>query len=678
MRHKFACAQLAIHELFILNLLLVASIVVVTLLISHYFPVTRFSSDLLLPMYRGDALHPKPVERRAFLFCSIVVFLFSLSFIKLKSFGCSQLLSIVRVFYSSLIPVLLGMILAMSLLGSFVWDHVSWAMGARSFFNSFVYLTTVFIATILFVFCLIKFDLHLQKVYYYINKIKWWIFISISLLLLFAWRIVSIYSITQSSKFFVHLDATIYPLSQVVQGKTILVDLPSQYGLFPEILAPIFKFTELTVLSFTLFMGLLQILSLLALFIVINKVIKNQIVVLLGVLSLTVITFGNFSYLSGVGDSDPYFQYWPIRFFWPALSVYCFYSFIQKKTFFKSAVISITSAIAIIWNADTGVFIFISYGVYLSTRIVNEFFSKRVGIAWKQRKYTVALVLHLMISLITIVVFFAYLQISSGKALNYSWLYKYQTIFYLLGFGMIPIPTKLDPWMGVISIYMYGLISSLFSWGKTPSRKSELVLYLSLLGMGLFVYYEGRAHPFNLMYVMWPSVILGMIFLDIVIRCVKLKLIGIANIIPVSTFLTFVIGVNFLLSCKITSVISDIQHNLFGEASVASPVVLDELKFIKKHSSVGQSCVILTLRQGIYYAEAGLSSPIVGPGFVEILLKSDADNFTQQFQSTRPNCVFLGINKSGLNLGFNYVNLLSDYKVIDENKSGTIYFLQLK
>lgn len=678
MRYKLARVQIAIHELFILNLLLIASIIAINLLISHYIPVAKFSSDLLLPLFQGESLHPKPLERRIFLCCSIAAFLFSFSFIKLKYINYNQPSSIIQTFYSSLIPALVGIILVMSLLNSFMWERISWAIGARSSLTSFVYLIVMFISIILFVFHLVKFDVYWQKIYIYINKIKWWLFIGISLLLLFAWRIVSIYSINQSSKFYVHLDATIYPLSQVVQGKTILVDLPSQYGLFPELLAPIFKFTGLTILNFTLFMGLLQVVSLLALFIVINKVVKNQIVVLLGVLSLTVITFGNFSYLSGVGNSDPYFQYWPIRFFLPALSVYYFYLFINNKTFFNSSVVSIISAIAIIWNVDTGVFVFISYGVYLSIRFINGFCSKGVEITQMKKKYIIALLLHLMILLITIISFFVYLKISSGKALNYSWLYKYQMIFYLLGFGMIPIPKTLDPWMAVVSIYIYGLISSLFLLEKKPSCKSELVFYLSLLGMGLFVYYEGRAHPFNLMYVMWPSVILGMMFLDITIRCIKLKLIGLANIIPVSAFFMFVIGVNILLCSNITHVVSDVRSNLFAETSASSPVVLDELRFIKKHTKVGQSCVMLILRQGIYYVEAGLFSPIVGPGIVEMLLTSDLDSFVQQFKSIQPSCVFLGINKSSIDVRLNYINLLNNYKIVDENKYETIYFLQPK
>ena len=243
---------------------------------------------------------------------------------------------------------------------------------------------------------------------------------------------------------------------------------------------------------------------------------------------------------------------------------------------------------------------------------------------------------------------------------------------------MISIPKTLDPWMAVVSIYIYALISALFSWKQVPSRKSELMFYLGILGIGLFVYYEGRSHSFNLLSVMWPAIFLGMIFLDDSLRSIRLRLLGLANIIPVSTFFTFVIGVNILLCCNITHVTSDIQNNLFGETSVASPVVLDELRFIKHHTTINQSCVILTMRQGIYYAEAGLSSPIVGPGVIEMLLRSDADNFVEQFKSIQPSCVFLGSGKSEFNSGIDYVKLFANYIIKDKNQYGTVYFLQHK
>lgn len=679
MRNKFVKEQLAIHELYILNVLLVFVIIAVGLYVSNLFPPTKGSADLLLPFYQGG-LQPKPVERQIFLSSTIVVFLFIVSFVALYPIQDNRLFRTVQAVYASLIPVFVGSILGVSLFGYYWWDFISLGLGAGSPSESLLYLVIIFIFTTSLMWCLTKFDPSLQLLFRIINKTKWWIFIGFSFVLLFAWRVISIYSITQSSKYFVHLDAIIYPLSQVVQGKTILVDLPSQYGLFPEILAPLFKLTGLTVLNFTLLMAFLQIISLFALFVVINKIIKHQVLILLGILSLIVITFGNLLYLCGVSLQDTVYQYWPIRFFWPAISVYLFYVFVQDKTIFKSLIISIISAIAIIWNADTGLFIFISYSVYLITRFITDFWFQRDRDKqiWQQKSFLVALILHFTTLLLIVIGFFAYLQTSSGKTLNYSWLYKYQSIFYLLGFGMMPIPTKLDPWVGVISIYIYGLISALFSWKKIPSNKSEMMFYLSILGVGLFVYYEGRSHPLNLLSVMWPAIVLGMIFSDAIVRSIKLKLIGFANIIPISAFFSLIVAVNIFLYYNIHRAFSDASNNLFGESSAASPVVLDELKFIKLHTTVGQSCIILALRQGIYYTEAGLSSPIIGPGLVEMLLKSDAISFEQQFKFAQPNCVFLGAAKSEFNPGFDYVSLFSNYVIKDKNKYGTLYFLQHK
>lgn len=680
MKHKFARVQLAIHELFILNLLLIAAIVAINLLISHYFPPIKGNVDLLLPLYQGSIFQPKPVERRIFLSCIIAVFLFTVFFVALREPNKQRPLRLIRIVCANLIPVLVGSVLVASLFGHFWWDIISFGIGASTFFESSLYLVIIFILTMLCMLCIAKFDIYLQPLFCAIRKIKWWVFIGVFFILLFAWRIISIYSVTQSSKYFVHLDAIIYPLSQVVKGKTILVDLPSQYGLFPETLSPLFKLIGLTVLNFTLLMAILQIISLFSLIFVVNKIIKNQLLVFLGVLFLIVITFGNLLYLCGTNTQDTIYQYWPIRFFWPAVSVYLFYIFVQHKTLFKSFLISTTSAIAIIWNADTGLFIFIAYAMYLFTRFLTDFYFSRKKIKkfWQLKSFLVALALHCITLVIIIALFLAYLKISSGKELDYSWLYKYQSVFYLLGFGMMPIPTKLDPWIGVISIYIYGLISALFSWRASPSNKSEVIFYLSILGIGLFVYYEGRSHPLNLLSVMWPAVVLSMIFSDAIIRSVRLRLIGLANIVPISAFFSLVVAVNIFLYYNIHRAFSDVSNNLFGELPAASPVVLDELKFIKLHTTVGQSCIILSLRQGIYYAEAGLSSPIVGPGLVEMLLTSDLNSFVQQFKSIQPSCVFIGSAKSEFNPGFDYVSLFSNYEIKDKNKYETLYFLQHK
>jgi hypothetical protein len=51
-----------------------------------------------------------------------------------------------------------------------------------------------------------------------------------SLTPLFTYRIIGFDHFSGSAVWSDHLDAVVYPISQVINGKTLLVDLPSQYG----------------------------------------------------------------------------------------------------------------------------------------------------------------------------------------------------------------------------------------------------------------------------------------------------------------------------------------------------------------------------------------------------------------------------------------------------------------
>ena len=84
----------------------------------------------------------------------------------------------------------------------------------------------------------------------------------------------------------IHLQVLMSPLVQVMQGDTLLVDLPSQYGLFPELLAPIFHVTGLSILSFTIVMSLLSSISLLLIYLTMRRLVTNPVLLLLGLSAL--------------------------------------------------------------------------------------------------------------------------------------------------------------------------------------------------------------------------------------------------------------------------------------------------------------------------------------------------------------------------------------------------------
>ena len=71
-------------------------------------------------------------------------------------------------------------------------------------------------------------------------------------------------------------------IAKVTQGTALVVDLPSQYGPSPLLLAPIFHVTALSILSFTIVMSLLSSFSLMLIYITMQRLVTNPVVLLLG------------------------------------------------------------------------------------------------------------------------------------------------------------------------------------------------------------------------------------------------------------------------------------------------------------------------------------------------------------------------------------------------------------
>lgn len=158
-----------------------------------------------------------------------------------------------------------------------------------------------------------------------------------------------------------HLDAMLYPLTQVVSGKTLLVDLPSQYGLFPEIIAPIFHILPLSVLTFTIVFACLQFSANVLIFLVLRRNIENHFLALFSSLALIMPT-GLF--LSRGGWIDIYIQYYPVRFLFPALSLFLVDAYIRRPSALKLNILTFFMGLAIVWNLDSGIVCFFLSSIY--------------------------------------------------------------------------------------------------------------------------------------------------------------------------------------------------------------------------------------------------------------------------------------------------------------------------
>lgn len=499
------------------------------------------------------------------------------------------------------------------------------------------------------------------------------VFLAAMLLEIAAWRVVSVKSVFNYGAWGVHFDAAIYALSQVVMGKTILSDLPSQYGMAPEFLAPLFKLFGLSTLSFTIVCAGMQVVSLCCVWLVLYRCVRDCALRNVASIALVLLTFETIVFLIGI--EERYFQYWPMRFFWPAVSVLMFYRYSRSRTLKSGALVSLVGSIGALWNADSGIMIVLAFAAFLGFKLLGAY-AQSDGARNVRRALWQSAGIHCATIVLTPAVFFSYLTFKADGALHFSWLYEYQITFYKLGFTMMPMPTYPSAWMTVIAVYVMGLIVGIV--GVVRGRQSwtlDNILFLSMLGVGLFIYYQGRSHILNLITVCWPAILVGAMLADRVLRMVRARqaersmLVLPAAALGILAFcaVPFVWSVPKLLGSAIT---------LFEDRHQAiSPIVQDEIQFIRSHSTPGESCAILSARQGIYYAETKLVSPLRGPGYVETVLQRDLDSVLNQLSSRHLKCVFFGLGSSAQYLGPTIGEALQGYKVVATSRSGTLQYL---
>jgi len=244
------------------------------------------------------------------------------------------------------------------------------------------------------------------------------LFVAAMLLQIFAWRLLSDASLTVDATWWNSADAVIYTVGQVVGGKTVLVDMPSQYGLFAEFIAPIFKVVGLSIFSFTALWATLQIASLSAVFFVLQKHVREPALKITVGIALVMVTFETSLWLIGINER--YWQYWPIRFVWPALSVLAFYSYTRRKTLPRLLVISAFGAIGSIWNADSGLVIELALAAFIVGKLVLLTIEHNTASTPERRDLMRAVVLHVVMLALAVVGTRAVGQIPPGMVTSNS------------------------------------------------------------------------------------------------------------------------------------------------------------------------------------------------------------------------------------------------------------------
>jgi hypothetical protein len=481
------------------------------------------------------------------------------------------------------------------------------------------------------------------------------------------YKLASGQTVTLANAWSVSYDAAIYALTQVVGGKTLLSDLPSQYGLFPELIAPFFKVFGISIFSISTFFIFLQLGALVCIAALLQLYVRNALLKTLTFLTL-LITTGLFLYLNGYSQ-EVYLQYYPIRFFCPAVALFLFAYYSRSPSRGRLGLLGVISGVAIFWNLDSGVPVLVALG---ATLLVKPFVTQppRLKSLLPSLEFS-------LIATLTFASLMVALKMKAGGTLEIQEAIASQKLFYGAGFMMLPMPLPFHPWQIVLVAYAAAAVAALSAWRRHNNHHIYDVLFCTaLMGLGLFIYYQGRSHIFCLMMVLWPALIVGSILTDLILRALRNRSTSPISGILALPFLSFVSLGSWTLAFSapelITSGIDKFEH--FQEPR--NPVVANELAFLQS-TFKGRDCLILAKRQAIYHAELKNASPLPGPGMIETLLQSDLDALMAGALNKPIECIYLGVGPSSQTLAkLDDAKLIAAYPVKAQNSLGTLLLLE--
>ena len=318
-----------------------------------------------------------------------------------------------------------------------------------------------------------------------------------------------------------HFEAVFFSVVRTFLGAPALSDCGSQYGLYSVFLTPVFKIVGLSVARYSIVMSLLGAFCLFALWWFLWREIRPRWLAttawgaMVSFVFLALRPFVERLQSMIIPDAihgDPYFQWLPIRVLFPVLALVLAsldFSLVRRRR--ARAVGHALMAAGILWNLEMGFIAWLSWILFLAYREIGE-----RGFRLQAMLHAS---LHLFVGIASVLAVFALFSIGHGwiygLAPEWSALVRFQKLFYGSGFMMLPMEVP-HTWMVVAATYIAGLAASLGALATKGqhevTRTDALTWLLSVLGSGVFVYFQGRSHDWVLPAVTYPAWLLAALF----------------------------------------------------------------------------------------------------------------------------------------------------------------------
>lgn len=440
-----------------------------------------------------------------------------------------------------------------------------------------------------------------------------------------------------------HFEAAFFTISQIVLGnKTLLVNANHQYGLYPEILAPLFHLLGgISVVKYTLVMSTLVAIVHLSWLAATMKLFRSSWLGGLTYLGAFLI-FEYFGFLLDPNDVsfyDPYFQYMPIRTIFPSLLVLVLAYFEEWELDRLSGVrrfIGMVFGLGVLWNLDSGLPVLGTWVLFLAyRRLLRDSGAPLLARDWKSAFW---IALEPLVGLGFVVIGFTFMiWCKSGSLPDFISALNYQKEFYGSGFMMLPMRLN-HSWILLALIYLFGLAFALRTFwmgDSSPERKklAEQVFTLTVLGCGLFSYYQGRSHDVVFPGITLPGFMLVGLAIDRALLPAAEKRTDIWRRIALYAVVAYVLVFASVLVCAVRKLppLATYTSQLW-KADTSKLRYLGALEHLKMVTKPGDQALILSTNAAVYHAESQTSSPMK-TSLIELLSISDLDDLLLTIRS---------------------------------------------
>ncbi len=406
-----------------------------------------------------------------------------------------------------------------------------------------------------------------------------------------------------------HLNALLDAFSQSINGRHLLVDFPHIYGGYGEILAPLLRLFPRTMAVPLLALAVPALLAVWLWLAAAVRLVKNP-----AVLALTAAGLLAVSYLSAL---PPNYCYDTPRAFFPALGLVLAAGYLRRPGAARFWAVSVVAALASIWNLDTGLVLELAWTL---TLLAGDAAARDWKQAARHGLSQLALLSAAWAS------FFVYLRLVSHRWPDPGLVFYFQWMVVKSGYFCVALIVP-SAWTAVALLYLAGLVVAVLAHlRRRVPWKGRLVLFLALLGTGMFSYYMGRAAESNLIAVSPPGILLaGFLGSEMLARVRR----GLLPPIARWFFLPWALMIfwwAFLFFVQMPVIARREWQLLLDGFPVHPTPVQENAAFARAHTHPGESDVyFLSGNSGFYYYLTGTTRPLPTPGNVELLQRRDMD-----------------------------------------------------